>query len=240
MRGTLTKPVATLLQTLIVCPALAGSLEVSPVGLELQSPTAAATMTLRNNGSEPINAQIRVYRWSQEGGEDRLSPTDAVVASPPITTLPPGVDYTLRVIRTSQAPVAAPEAYRLLVDEIPNRRATQTRTVALVVRYSIPVFFYPRDSADAKLAWSVEQVDGRTYVAATNTGDQHIRLADMSVRTAGGKSASIGKGLVGYVLGGSTMRWRAPGGIAGANSLSIVAQTNLGPIKAQSLGRTSH
>lgn len=218
--------------------ARAGSLQVSPVGLEMQSPAATATMTLRNSGSEPINAQVRIFRWTQESGQDQLLPTDSVVASPPMTTLTPGVDYTIRVIRTAQAAVTTPEAYRLIVDEIPNRRMTQSRTVELVVRYSIPVFFYPRNSADAKLEWSLEKVGGQTYVKATNTGDQHIRLANMSVRTAGDRSVSIGRGLVGYVLGNSTMRWPAPVGID--SSVSILAQTNLGPIKASSIGRTSH
>lgn len=223
----------------LVTSAQAGSLEVSPIGLELQAPSASATLTLRNAGSEPINAQIRIYKWSQENGEDRLIPTNEVAASPPMTTLPPGVDYTLRVIRTAQAPIASPETYRLIIDEISNRQSLQSRSVSLVVRYSIPVFFYPRNSAEAQLSWRVEKVGGRNFIAATNAGDQHIRLADVRLRSAGGKSASLGKGLVGYVLGGATMRWPAPTSIVGAAAVSIIAQTNLGTIKASSIARTA-
>ncbi len=224
-------------------PARASSLQVSPISLEMLAPAAAATLTLHNGGSEPVNAQIRLYRWSQENGEDQLLPTEAVVASPPMTTLPPGAEYTLRVIRTAPGPVAAPEAYRLIVDEIPNGRARQSRSVALVVRYSIPVFFYPRYGAAAKLAWTIEKIGGRAFLAATNSGDQHVRLAELSVRGASGKATSFGKGLVGYVLGRSTMRWAAPGALAGLASgqaVSVNAQTNLGPIKASSIVRAAH
>jgi fimbrial chaperone protein len=46
----------------------AASLQVSPVSVEVPAPGAAATITLRNEGSNPLNAQIRVFRWSQVNG----------------------------------------------------------------------------------------------------------------------------------------------------------------------------
>jgi fimbrial chaperone protein len=213
----------------------AASLQVSPVGVEVQAPGAAATITLRNEGATALNAQIRVFRWVQLAGEEKLEPTDDVVASPPITTLAPSADYTVRIVRVTKEPLSAAEGYRLLVDELPDSAARRNRVVTLVLRYSIPVFFYPRDAAEAKLAWSVEQRSGRVYVSATNDGDRHVRISALKLRDDGGTVASFGSGLIGYVLGRSTMRWTAAASTNQSRigrSIVISAQGDFGPINA--------
>ena len=211
----------------------AASLQVAPVSIEVVAPAAAATLSLRNKSTAPLNAQIRVFRWLQEGGEEKLIPTDAVVASPPMATMAPGTEYTVRLVRLSNEPVQGEESYRLLVDELPASGAQQNKSVKLVIRYSIPVFFDSDDSANAKLTWSIEGHGERSYLVAANTGDRHVRISALSIRRPGGKSISFGAGLAGYVLGRSTMRWAAPGNAARLSadrSAIITAQTNFGPI----------
>ncbi len=214
----------------------AASLEVAPVIVEIRAPGATATLKLRNEGTGPLSAQIRVYRWTQVNGEEKLEPTDDVVASPPIANLAAKTDYIVRLVRLSKQPLDAPETYRLLVDELPDPSAPKDRAVTLVLRYSIPVFFYPNGAADAKLAWSVEQRRGKLFVAATNSGDRHVRLAALKLNDAGGKTLSFGNGLTGYVLGRSTMRWAAPGNakLAAGSTIAISAQGDQGPINASS------
>lgn len=211
----------------------AGLLQVSPVGVEVPSPGATATLTLRNGGTDPLNAQIRVYRWSQVDGEEKLEPTEDVVASPPIVTLSPNTDYTVRLVRVGKRPVAAGESYRLLVDELPEPKGQQSSAVTLVMRYSIPVFFYPRNVAAGQLGWSIEKVRGRIYVTAVNNGDRHVRIAGLTLRDANGQTASFGKGLTGYVLGRSAMRWAAPFNTSRLNlaqPIAISAQGDIGLI----------
>ena len=79
--------------------ACAASLQVAPILLEVASPGAATTVTLRNTGTSPITTQVRVFRWIQEGGKERFEPTEDVVASPPAAELRPGQDYVVRVVR---------------------------------------------------------------------------------------------------------------------------------------------
>src|SRR5256885_668905 len=109
--------------------AQAASLQVAPVSLEVRAPGAATTITLRNEGTEPLNAQIRVFRWVQTGSEEKLVPTDDVVASPPLTTLAPKTDYTVRLVRVTKQPLSGGESYRLFVDEIPDPKTRQNRMV---------------------------------------------------------------------------------------------------------------
>jgi fimbrial chaperone protein len=220
----------------------AASLQVSPISIEVQAPAAAATIKLHNSGTEVLNAQIRVFRWTQVNGEEKFEPTNDVVASPPTVSLAPNTDYTVRLVRVTKQPVAQGETYRLFVDELPDNKAQQSRSVTLVMRYSIPVFFYSRDSAEAKLAWSIERRGGQVYVVATNAGDRHARLSSLKLRDANDTTASFGNGLAGYVLGHSTMRWQAPGNssrLGAASPVVISALSDSGPINASTSAQSA-
>jgi fimbrial chaperone protein len=216
----------------------AASLQVSPVMVEIAAPGAASTLKLRNEGAAPIHAQIRVFRWSQANGEDKLEPTTDVVASPPLATLAPKSDYTVRLVRVSKTPVAKEETYRLFIDELPDAAGQRNRTVNLVLRYSIPVFFYHSDVAPPKLAWSVDHSGGKLSVVARNSGDRHVRISALKLRDASGSTVSFGNGLTGYVLGGSSMRWAAPPGsrLTAGNPIVVSAQGDLGPINDSAQG----
>ena len=135
--------------------ASAGSLQVEPVLVDVTAPGAASTLTLRNEGATPINAQIRVFRWSLVDGQEKLEPTDDVVASPPSVTLTPKGQYTARVVRVSKQPVTGEESYRLLVDQLPDLSQQKNGAVNLLVRYSIPVFFGAPDKKSPTVAWSL-------------------------------------------------------------------------------------
>lgn len=193
--------------------ANAASLQVAPVSVEVLAPGASTIVTLRNEGIRPLVAQIRIFRWLQVNGEEKLEPTDDVVASPPITSLAPKTDYTVRLVRVTKRPLVAGESYRLLVDELPDRATERNGLVSLVLRYSIPVFYYPSTAVETKVTWSLERRSGRLFVSATNNGDRHARISALKIRDAKGATLSFGNGLTGYVLGRSSMRWAVPGNV---------------------------
>ena len=218
----------------------AASLQVSPTFIEVPAPRAASTIRIKNPGQTAIKAQIRVFRWTLVNGEEKLEPATDVVASPPIATLQPKADYVVRIVRTSKQPVAVEETYRLLVDEIPELTKNTGFTIAMAFRYSIPVFFTPQAGGVPDMKWSVQKKDGKTYVSATNSGNRRIRVADLTVTGADGKSVVIGKGLAGYVLARSSKSWVAPSAMgAGGSSLVVSAKGDLGPINARTTPDTS-
>ena len=213
----------------------AASLQVAPVNIEVSGSGTASNLTLRNEGTAPLNAQVRVFRWSQVNGQENLEPTDDVVASPPIVSLAPSVDYTVRIVRVTKRALVAGENYRLLVDEIPDLRAQRNGVIRLAMRYSIPVFFYSREISAANLTWSITHQGKQAYVSATNSGDRHVRISALTLRDAIGAVGTFGNGLTGYVLGRSTMRWIIPGNTQrlSANSLVVIsANGDSGPIHA--------
>jgi fimbrial chaperone protein len=226
---------ATALLALPTTLAQAASLQVAPVGIEVAAPGTAAIVKLRNEGTTAINAQIRAFRWVQVDGQERLEPTDDLVASPPMAHLGPGAEYTVRLVRVSKQAVAAEESYRLLIDELPDQKAQGNRVINLILRYSIPVFFFRPDAGPARLKWSVDQRDGKVRISAANEGDRHVRLAGLNIRDRNGTSISFGSGLTGYVLGHSGMHWAAPVAprkLAVDASIVISAIGDAGPIHA--------
>lgn len=214
----------------------AASLEVTPVNIEVLAPGAATVLTLRDSGESPVNAQLRLFRWTQVNGQEAMVPTEEVVASPPAALLKPGANYTVRIVRVNRAPVLREESYRLLVDELPDGSHLTGTAIKIVLRHSIPVFFEPRTVKGPEVTWSIMRHDGRTFVTATNNGDRRIRVSRLRLQNAKGAVASFGDGLTGYVLGHSTMQWKVPGRaqrLSGPGPVMVSSDGDLGPIRAK-------
>ncbi|MGX5843068.1 fimbrial biogenesis chaperone [Mesorhizobium sp. ArgA1] len=221
---------------LLLCADIshAASLRVAPTNLELIAPDSAAVLNLSNDDARrPINVQIRVFAWSQAGGIETLTPTSDVVASPPSTKLAPNAQYVVRVVRVSKAPVRAEESYRIIVDELPDPSRRKAGTVALALRYSVPVFFRNADAAAPAIAWSLSRNGGSLLLSASNSGGSRFRLSNLSV-IQNGKKLGSRNGLVGYVLGGATMQWPIGSSKSlSAGSVLLKAQSDVGPFDAK-------
>ena len=214
----------------------AASLQVAPVLVEVPAPGAAATLRLRNEGAKPLDAQIRIFQWTQVDGVDTLTPTNDVAASPPLASLRPNADYTVRIVRTKKEAVAKEEAYRLLIDELPAPANGPAASVSIALRYSIPVFFTAAGGAPPKLNWDLQQRANKPVVVASNAGDRRIRISRLKVTDRKGSAADFGDGLAGYVLGRSTRSFTIPAnakGFGAGGLVSISAQTDVGPIDAR-------
>ncbi len=81
-----------ILTLLTACAGQAGasSLQVAPVRLNIPPQAAASKISLSNLGDEAIQAQVRVFRWVQADGVEKLVETKDVVASPPMIRMAPG------------------------------------------------------------------------------------------------------------------------------------------------------
>lgn len=194
-----------------VSPALAGGLQIAPVSLTLQGTQNADGIWLSNEGGEPLNAQVRVWRWTQSGNSDRLYNAQGLVISPPILALAPGEKQLVRVIRTGPAPLNVEDAWRLSVDELPQAKREKNQ-LQFVMRYSVPLFVQPAGLTEAtpKLRWQLVKTDGKVFIEVNNKGNLHAQLAQATFVSGGGVRKSISQGLLGYVLPGSTMRWMIP------------------------------
>ncbi|HKE95908.1 MAG TPA: molecular chaperone [Povalibacter sp.] len=194
----------------------ATSLFVRPTTVILSGGQSAAAVTVTNSGDTPVTAQLRVFTWDQNENEDKLDPTTALAASPPMMTIPAGQSQTIRLVRTEKTPAKREESYRLLVDEIVDRAAVTGTGVAIQLRYSVPVFVMPRSDAAAKLSFKAAVDNGTLVIDAVNRGQSHAQIANVSLKYADGSSQLVGSGLVGYVLPDRNRQWKLqlPPGVA--------------------------
>jgi fimbrial chaperone protein len=132
---------ASLLVCLTAGGAGAAALRVSPITLDLKASSPTGTVRVWEDGLRPVKVQVRVFRWTNVNGKDRLDPTTDVVASPPITTLKPGTENSIRVVRVSKKPIVGTESYRLLIDQLPDAGRKKAGQVSVMIRHSIPVRF---------------------------------------------------------------------------------------------------
>ncbi|MEO9336527.1 molecular chaperone [Mesorhizobium sp. SB112] len=210
----------------------ATSLRVAPVVLDLRTPTASSTLRVWNDAKTPVNVQVRVFRWAQKDGQETYVPTKDVVVSPPITTLRPGGENIVRVVRTSKRPVTGEESYRLVVDELPGASRKKSGTVTLVVRHSIPLFFANPEAAGAEPSWTVQAQRGGVLVSVRNTGSMRLKVSNLSINS-GGRAVAKRDGLVGYVLGNSSASWFVPGsGRVSGRNVTISADSETGRFDA--------
>ena len=229
-RRTLTATICAAL--LAAAAARSASIRVSPITLDFAAGRHAGVLTLTNRGDHPASVQLRVVRWTEVDGDDRLVPTDDVVASPPITTLPGGSDQLVRIVRVRPGAADGEEAYRVLVDELPDPSEQRPGEVLLVMRQSLPVFFNDRAPAKPDLSWAIEPGTGGARLVASNAGGRRLRISELKLLDRSGSVLYALPGLAGYVLARSSHAWRLPAG-DDAHAAAVSADSDLGPIHAE-------
>ena len=235
MRGWM--PLLPLLTGLVFAastPSVAASLQASPTLFELSATKAADTLTLRNDGTSVLNAQVRVYHWLQKNGVDTSEPTQDVVVSPPVLSIQPGSEQIVRVVRVSKKPLTGEDNFRLIVDEIPDKSQQKPGDISFTFRHSIPLFVMDQKGGKSKLSWYFEKAGDTTYLVAKNDGTRRVRIGGLTLKSSGANDFVLGKGLNGYVLSGSSMRWALPSRVSFGSTgpVNVTARSDEGPINA--------
>jgi len=227
-------PIAAALWLGAILAAQAASLQVAPTSVQLTAEQSAQGLWLSNSGDTPLQAQVRVFRWRQQDGEDLLDPSDKIAISPPMLELAPHSRQLVRIIRLDDAPRTTEETYRILVDELPSADASATASgLQFVLRYSVPIFVKPAAAAAPALQARLIRDAAAPALEVVNQGSQHAQLVDLHFVASDGTRAAIADGLAGYVLPGQHKRWPLPPAIARAEG-TFKATINGEPL-AQSL-----
>ncbi|WP_414164089.1 molecular chaperone [Superficieibacter sp. BNK-5] len=203
-----------------------------PIDPWLGAEMNATELWIENQGNSATTMQVRIVRWTQEGGYERYQAQQDVVASPPILRIDRGSKQLIRLIKQTGAPSGTEKAYRIIIDEIPqpNEPATPQMGIKLQMRYSLPLFVYGNgirtqvnaaehaDVDKSRLRWRTVQQQGKPALEITNSGNVHLRLSQVSIEQ-NGKKHKLGEGLLGYVLPGQTRHWPLPAGVTRPDEL---------------------
>lgn len=195
-------------------PAHPGDLRLEPVSLTLRPGDDSTSLWLSNTGRQPLQAQVRLFSWTQDGGGEVLEPTRELAVSPPLLEVPPLGRQRVRLVRLGTGAPAAETAYRLVVDELPDRRPGPAAAAAegSLLRYSIPVFLQPSAPTSAsRLSARIEEApSGQRLLRLDNSGERHARIAALTYVGTGGRRHVVAPNLAGYVLAGRYKYWPLP------------------------------
>lgn len=191
--------------------AFGAALQISPVLVEMAPQQPASGIMLRNPGNTPIYGQVRIYRWEQADGDDVLTATEEVQASPPIIQVAPGGEQLVRLVRASRELAPVERSYRLIIDEIPDPASPGVNGVVLRLRYSVPVFVAGAAPSPAPdLAWQVQRAGDAWVLRLSNTGTRYAQVAALQILDAAGRPVANVDGLLGYALAQRAREWRIP------------------------------
>ena len=130
--------------------------------------------------------------------------------------------------------VSGEETYRVILDEIADRKNLQSGAVALTIHQSIPVFFAGTDLRPAQITWKARERNSKVFIEATNTGQKRVKVTKLTITDDKNHDVLKIDGLAGYVLGGQTTAWQVSEA-AGLKSLSIKAEGDTGLINASAV-----
>ncbi|MGE4053954.1 MAG: molecular chaperone [Vicinamibacterales bacterium] len=216
------------------------SVMIWPIHPVVRAGEKATALWLENRGAAPVTLQIRVVGWEQTDFDDEYRERpDGLIASPPMATIEPGRRQLVRLTRLTEPPAARELAYRVLVDELPpvNRAAAVPAAnqaamgVTFRMRYSLPLFVHgpglesPSASANASVSWRIVSDGPMRWLEVRNDGTTHVRLTNTRMFTAD-SGFDLAPGLLGYVLGHSTMRWRLPDSAPAGEGVTLETRIN--------------
>ncbi|WP_074651835.1 fimbrial biogenesis chaperone [Terriglobus roseus] len=214
--------------------AHAQTLAVQPVNVVLLPGQKIATLTLKNPSTEAITVQGRAFTWNQDGNDDPLKATDAMLISPPMATIQPGESQVVRV--AMRQPTAGRETtYRLLLDQLPS--PSRPKGIAVLLRLSIPVFVESDVHAAPEFDFRVEgDHEGKSFLVVTNRGQRHDSVRDIHLKAPDGTTWKTAVPGLPYVLAGAERRW--PIEAEGSShdlpaTFSLTAQTDVGGLVRQ-------
>ena len=208
--------------------AWAAGLQASPINVSMAEKSRAAVVTLSNTGKIPMNAQVRIFAWSQSDKDEyELAPTGDLLVSPPILQLAAGASQEIRIIRTGPAGQGE-QYYRLIVDELPSPTATPKKGMNLLIRHNIPVFLNAEGYPTAQLQWQAQAAGAGTRVRISNIGKTRAQIGRIWLEQGGKEIAQISDGLTGYALPNFTLvrEFKQPLSRLQAAGVQLKAQIN--------------
>jgi fimbrial chaperone protein len=219
-------------------PAFAGSIAVNPIRVNLSATQTTSPLVVRNSGAEPSVVQLQIVTWSQQDGKDVLVPSRALLATPPIFTVPAGGSQTVRVGLRQRTDANIEGSYRLILQEVPPPPKPEFRGLQVALRLSVPVFVAPAAAPTTTLAWQANVTttpDSHALrIASLNTGNAHVQVLGFKLFSGGVELPLASPAESAYLLPGQRREWnlRLTSAPPAGGDIRIEARTDAGDMQA--------
>ena len=176
---------------------------VSPSRILLSSPEFSTTVTIKNDGDQPLALKLSAESWTHDdNGRAVMAPTTDLVITPATVTVPPH-DSVRITVQTPWRPSALERAYRLFVDDgkapaaatapapAPAGTAAAPAAPAAPQRVGTPVFVRYGRPIGVTVIESFTAHDGEVTVVARNVGGAHTVVQSVRVRGVGANGRDV-------------------------------------------------
>lgn len=159
----------------------AGDFSVSPIRLFLDNRAKTGSITVKNEGNEALNVQMKAYVWSQDSkGKDVYTETSDIVFFPKMMKLNGREEQVLRVgIKT---PATSKEkTYRLFIEEIPKPTKQAGQVVRVAIKFGVPIFVKPIQEEKKIELENVTMSEGVLNIRIRNSGNVHFNIDSLNI-----------------------------------------------------------
>lgn len=178
---------------------------ISPVRIDLSDDHNKDVIRISSQADSAISYQVEVVSWSQS--EDRreiYTPTEEILAVPPLFTLQPGDEQIVRVGMLTDADPSVERSYRMFITELasPQEEQSAATGVNMRLRLGVPVFVTPNALPHATLDYfDSKQMGSQLFMQLRNSGNTHVRISEIRYQGSGMESPKIESAAI-YVLAG--------------------------------------
>jgi fimbrial chaperone protein len=184
-------------------PALAGRFSVAPIRVDFGAGLRIGAVTVTSEDDHPLVFKNSPSLWTQNAdGGDVYTPTSDLVVTPPLLRVEAGEPRIVR-IGTLREPGDVERSYRVFLEEqAPANPEGTGATIAVVIKFGVPVFVAPQSERVAGIAEVVERKPGRVTLQIKNSGNVHFNVETITANGVAVKDVSSW-----YLLPGTTRRY---------------------------------
>ncbi len=183
------------------------SVAISPVRVDLSDSHDKDVVRITNRETSARSYQVETVAWSQTNERREVyTPTEDILAVPPLFTLNPGEEQIIRVGMLTSADPNIERSYRMFITELenPNQDEPEESGVSMRIQVGVPVFVAPRAMPTTNLTYvETVQVGDQNFVRFRNSGNTHVKVTEV-LFTAPGSDDSVVNSAVVYILAGQT------------------------------------
>ena len=162
--------------------AFAG-VDISPVLVEMSEKQNKQVVRISNSGETAKSFQVDVVAWSQSDEEREIyTPTDELLAVPPLFTLQPGAQQVVRIGLMRDADTDTELAYRVFFTELepPELDEKTVSSINIRLRFGIPVFVAPLAPAAPQVQLvNMKTIDEHTFMELKNVGNVRVKVNEV-------------------------------------------------------------
>jgi fimbrial chaperone protein len=179
---------------------------VSPIRLELDRGTKSGVISVINESTGRFQVQMKAFLWDQDAeGKDQYTESKDIIFFPKIMIFDKPEERILRA--GIKMPAGTKEkTYRLFIEEIPEPKKSGAASIAVAIRFGVPIFVKPVKEEVKGEITKLEFSKGEFRATVKNSGNVHFIINAVDIKGNNLKGEQVfAKSLGGwYLLNGAS------------------------------------